>query len=248
MRKLLLVVPLFLPVMVGAQRTPAHMPDVIATYPVTLHEQLSPSCELIQPATLIQYKQYDAVVLVGAGDETYSPELRKGDFVALSTAVPNEVAKSAKKSGFKVRTESSESGQGAKPVTNGSSCSDSQQAIADANNRRHERRVELQTRIHRGGLDVLPPVAIQQAQPESATNQQVAQSGGKPKVKEGTVILSMAVTVEGKVQDVHVVRSLEVALDQRAIEAVQQWKFSPGRMNGLPVPVQIEVEVNFHLH
>jgi TonB family protein len=249
MRKLLLVGLLFSPMMVAAQQTPSPTPDVIATYPVTLHEQLSSSCELMQPVTLIQYKQYDAVALVGASDEVYSPELRKDDFLVLSTAVPNEVAKSAKKSGFKVRAESSEvSGQGANPVANGSSCSDSQQATADANNRRHERRVELQTRLHRVGSDVLPPVAIQQVQPESATNQQVAQSSGKPKLKEGTVILAMVVGVEGGVQDVHVIRSLDVALDQRAMEAARQWKFSPARMNGLPVPVQIDVEVNFHLH
>jgi hypothetical protein len=55
--------------------------------------------------------------------------------------------------------------------------------------------------LHRVGTDVLPPVAIQQVQPESATNQQVAQSSGKPKVKEGTVILEMVVGIEGRVQD-----------------------------------------------
>jgi TonB family protein len=45
-----------------------------------------------------------------------------------------------------------------------------------------------------------------------------------------------------------VVRSLDIALDQKAIEAAQQWRFSPARMNGLPVPVQIDVEINFHLY
>jgi TonB family protein len=240
---------LFSPVMVAAQRTSPPTPDVIDTYPVTLHEQLSPSCELIQPVTLIQYKQYDALALAGATDEIYSPELRKGDFVALSTAVPKKVAKSAKKSGFDVRAESTDaSGLRATPMTNGNSCPESQHAIADANTRRYERRVDLQTRLHRVGSGVLPPVPIQQVQPESAANQQAAQSSGKPKVKEGTVILAMTVGVEGKVHDLHVVRSLDIALDQKAIEAARQWRFSPARMNGLPVPVQIDVEINFHLY
>jgi|SRR5579862_9276361 len=248
MRELLLVTFLFSPVIVAAQQTSVPMPGVIATYPVTLHEQLSPSCELIQPVILIQHEQYDAVALLGASDEIYSPELRKGDFVALSTAVPKKVTKSAKKSGFEVRAESSEaSGPSAKPVTGGS-CFDSQQAIADANNRRHERRVELQTHLHNVGIDASTPVLIQQIHPESATNQQLAQSSGKPKVKEGTVVLAMVVGVEGKVSDVHVVRSLDAVLDQRAIEAVRQWKFSPARMKGLPVPVQTDAEVNFDLH
>jgi TonB family protein len=181
-------------------------------------------------------------------DEFYSPELRKGDFVALSTVVAKEVAKSAKKSGFDVRAESTEpSGPSAKPFTNGSSCADSQQAIADANNQRHLRRAELQSHLHRVGSDVLPPVPIRQVQPESG-NQETAQSSAKPKVTEGTVILVVAVGVDGNVQNVQVVRSLDVILDQRAIEAVRQWRFSPGRMKGLPVPVQINVEVNLHLH
>ena len=90
MRKVLLVVLLFSPAMVSAQQA-APTQEVIATYPVTLHEQLNPSCELIRPVTLIRYKQYDAVALVGASDEIYSPELGKGDFLALSAAVPNKL-------------------------------------------------------------------------------------------------------------------------------------------------------------
>jgi len=241
---------LFSPVMATAQQTVASDAGlVIATYPATLHEQLSPSCELIQPVTLIQYKQYGALALAGATDEIYSPELREGDFFVLSTAVPKKVAKSAKKLGFVVRAESTDaSGLSAKLMTNGNSCPESQQAIADVNNRRNERREVLQTRVHTVGLGVLPPMPIQQVQSESAANQQAAESSGKPKLKEGSVILAMTVGVEGKVHEVHVIRSLDVALDQKAIEAVRQWKFSPARMNGLPVPVQIDVEVNFHLH
>jgi TonB family protein len=230
------------------QRLPA-MPDVVATYAVTLHEQLSPACELIRPVTLIQYRQYDALELAGETDEIYSPELHKGDFVALSTTVPKNVAKSATKSRFDVRADSTGApGLSAEPITNGSACPDSQHVIADANNRRHERRVALQARLHKVGGDVLPPVPTQQVQPESDANQQPAQSSGKPKVREGTAILAMAVRVDGEVDDVHVIRSVGVALDQKAIEAVRQWKFLPARMNGLPVPVQIEVEINFHLY
>ena len=135
--------------------------------PVKLHEQLSASCELIEAVTLIQYKQYDALRLAGATDEIYSPELRKGDFVSLSKAVPKEVAKSAKKSRFDVHGELTEPyGPSTKPMTNGS-CPDVQQALTDANNRRYRRRLELQGHIHRVGFDVLSPVPIQQVQPGS---------------------------------------------------------------------------------
>ena len=43
-------------------------------------------------------------------------------------------------------------------------------------------------------------------------------------------------------------RSLGMGLDQKAIEAVRQWKFEPAKLNGQAVPVQINVEVNFRLY
>lgn len=250
-RKPPLLIILFSSVVVAAQQTSAPTPDKIATYPATLHEQLGPSCELTQPVTLIQYKQYDALVLADSTDETYSPEIRKGDFVALSAIVPKEAVKSAKKSGFEVRAESTEiSGLNSKPMTNGSSCPDSQQVIAEAHNRRYERRFDLQRRLREVGSDgVLPPVIIQQVQPEPVANQKAPRPSGQQKVKfQGTVILLVVVGVEGKVQNVRVTQSLDAVLDKKAVEAVQQWKFSPARMKGLPVSAQIAVEVAFHLY
>jgi TonB family protein len=251
MRKLPLLLLLFSSALISAQQMSTPALQMISSYPATLHEKLGSSCELIQPVTLRQYKEYDALALLGSSDETYSPELRKGDYVALSTAVPKEVANSAKKSGFEVHAESTEvSGLNTIPTTNGSSCPDLQLASAEANNRRYERRADLQKHLHQVGSDAnLQPVIIQQVQPESVPDSQPGtQSAGNPKVKEGTTMLMMVVGVDGKVQDVQVVRSLDVALDQRAIEAVQKWRFSPARMKGLPVPTQIAAEINFHLH
>jgi TonB family protein len=236
--------------MTAAQRKSGATASVNAGYKVRLHEQLNATCELISPVSLIQYKQYDALEVEGRPEEIYSPELGKGDFVAVSTTVPKEVSKSAKKSGFDVRTEPAEPFElSAKPVLNGSSCPDSQQAIADARNLRHERTMKAQSQLHFPGLSgVLPPVVIQQVQPSLPTNQQPTQSGGKTKIKEGTITLTMVVGVDGKVHDVHVARSLDAALDQKAIDVVQKWIFSPARMKGLPVPAQIGIEMNIHPH
>lgn len=245
MRKSLLSMLLFCPAMVVAQQTPA----IIATFPVTLHQQLSASCELIEPGTLIQYKQYDGLALPDTTGEIYAPELHKGDFVALSPDTPKHVRKSARKSGFDVRAASLDaSGSTGRSMTKGSSCPDLQQFIADANNQRSKRRVDLQRRLRSMGSDILPPVPIAKTQPESVANQPVQESSGKPKVREGTAILAMVVDVEGEVRDVHIVRSLDVVLDQKAIEAVRQWRFAPARMNGLPVPVQIDIAIDFHPH
>jgi TonB family protein len=44
-----------------------------------------------------------------------------------------------------------------------------------------------------------------------------------------------------------VTRRLELGLDQKAIDAVSQWKFRPGTKDGQPVTVQATIEVNFRL-
>ena len=45
----------------------------------------------------------------------------------------------------------------------------------------------------------------------------------------GTVVLSVVVDESGKPRNVKVTRPLGLGLDEKAVEAVQQWKFNPGR-------------------
>ena len=65
---------------------------------------------------------------------------------------------------------------------------------------------------------------------------------------QGTVVLWLVVDPSGKPRDIKVARSLGMGLDQKAIEAVRQWKFDPAKKDGQPVAVQINVEVNFRLY
>jgi periplasmic protein TonB len=65
---------------------------------------------------------------------------------------------------------------------------------------------------------------------------------------QGSVTLSLVVDSEGHPRNVHVVRSLGMGLDEKAIEAVSKWRFEPGLKNGYPVAVQIAVEVVFRLY
>jgi TonB family protein len=37
-------------------------------------------------------------------------------------------------------------------------------------------------------------------------------------------------------------------LDEKAIEAVKQWRFEPGTKDGQPVPVEVSMEVSFRLY
>jgi TonB family protein len=63
----------------------------------------------------------------------------------------------------------------------------------------------------------------------------------------GTVMLAVIVDAEGHARDIHVVKSLGMGLDEKAIEAVEKWKFKPGIKSGQPVNVRATIEVNFRL-
>jgi TonB family protein len=65
---------------------------------------------------------------------------------------------------------------------------------------------------------------------------------------QGVVVLWLIVGADGRPRDMRVSRSLGMGLDQKAIEAVRQWKFEPAMKDGKPVAVQINVEVNFRLY
>jgi len=62
---------------------------------------------------------------------------------------------------------------------------------------------------------------------------------------QGVCVLSLIVDAQGRPQDVKVVRHLEMGLDEKAIEAVQQYKFTPALLHGKPVAVEVNIEVNF---
>jgi len=63
---------------------------------------------------------------------------------------------------------------------------------------------------------------------------------------EGTVTLEALVDEQGRVADARVVKSIPL-LDQSALDAAKQWEFKPATLNGEPVPVLIQLELNFTL-
>jgi TonB family protein len=64
---------------------------------------------------------------------------------------------------------------------------------------------------------------------------------------DGTVTLEASVDVQGNVHVLRVVKGLSAALDQRAIEAVANWQFTPSLRGGLPVASITQIDVDFHL-
>jgi TonB family protein len=64
---------------------------------------------------------------------------------------------------------------------------------------------------------------------------------------EGTVRLYVQINPEGKAVNMRVLHSLGGGLDEKAMEAVAQWRFNPGMKDGKPVTVEAQIEVNFRL-
>jgi protein TonB len=64
--------------------------------------------------------------------------------------------------------------------------------------------------------------------------------------KEGIVIIDATIDEQGNVTETKVLRSIPL-LDEAALAAVRQWKFSPTQLNGVPVPIVMTVTVNFKL-
>jgi TonB family protein len=64
---------------------------------------------------------------------------------------------------------------------------------------------------------------------------------------QGMVKLALKVSTDGLPYDIEVAKSVDISLDQAAINAVQQWRWSPGMKDGKPVIVATEVEITFTL-
>jgi periplasmic protein TonB len=75
----------------------------------------------------------------------------------------------------------------------------------------------------------------------------------------GVVVVSLTVDAAGNPQNVRVARSMAedvskkykkiaVGLDDNAVAAVKQYRFEPAQFQGKPVPVEIQVRINFRIY
>ncbi len=94
--------------------------------------------------------------------------------------------------------------------------------------------------VYRVGGGVSQPSVLFKVDPEYSEEARKAKYSG-------TVMLAVVVDVEGHARDIHVVKSLGMGLDEKAIEAVEKWKFKPGMKGGTAVNVRATIEVNFRL-
>jgi len=94
--------------------------------------------------------------------------------------------------------------------------------------------------VRKVGGGVSSPVPIQVSQPD------YTKEARKAKLK-GIVLVGLIVDSQGLPQNVQVIRGIGLGLDEKAVEAVKEYKFRPAMLDGSPVPVELNVEVNFQI-
>ena len=89
------------------------------------------------------------------------------------------------------------------------------------------------------GGDIKPPAKIKDVPP---VYPRIAQENRV----SGTVIIQATIGVDGRVTNAQLLKSVPL-LDDAALTAVRQWRFTPTRLNGVPIPVLMTVTVAFRL-
>lgn len=64
---------------------------------------------------------------------------------------------------------------------------------------------------------------------------------------QGTVVLQLVITPEGKPSDIVIVSPLGFGLDEQALAAVEKWRFQPAVKDGKPVAMRAIIEANFRV-
>lgn len=90
------------------------------------------------------------------------------------------------------------------------------------------------------GGGVSAPQLIYSVEPE------FSEEARKAKVA-GNVLVNLWVDQNGNPSHVHVIRGVGMGLDEKAVEAVRQYRFRPALESGKPVLVELNVEVNFQI-
>jgi len=93
---------------------------------------------------------------------------------------------------------------------------------------------------YRPGSGITPPAIVREVKPDYTEE-------GRRRNLEGDVVLEIVVRRDGTVGDVKLLQGLGAGLDQRAIDAVRQWRFSPAHRLGAAVDVIVEVAMEFKL-
>ena len=94
--------------------------------------------------------------------------------------------------------------------------------------------------VYRVGAGVKPPQPIHTPDPEYTTSAKNDKLSGKS-------VFYVEVDETGKVGKIKVLRPLGLGLDESAVTILRTWIFRPAQLNGQPVKVAVNVEMDFRL-
>jgi TonB family protein len=87
---------------------------------------------------------------------------------------------------------------------------------------------------------MIPPSPQYRVEPNYTDAARLARLSGK-------IVMQVVVKKDGTVEVIRIVQGLGLGLTDSAVDAMKQWKFSPGNKDGQAVDVALNVEVNFNL-
>jgi TonB family protein len=95
--------------------------------------------------------------------------------------------------------------------------------------------------LARVGGDVSAPVLVNKVEAEFSDEARRAKY-------QGVVLVGLIVDAQGNPQNIHIIRPLGMGLDEKAMEAVRQYRFKPAMKGGkTPVAVPLSIEIDFRL-
>jgi TonB family protein len=94
--------------------------------------------------------------------------------------------------------------------------------------------------VYKVGNGVMAPRLLKKVEPQYSEDARASKIAG-------TVALRVVIDTDGRAKEAVVLNGLGYGLDEKAVEAVAQWVFQPGTLDGAPVQVAAQIEINFRL-
>jgi len=92
--------------------------------------------------------------------------------------------------------------------------------------------------VYKAGGRVSPPVLISKVEPEFSDEARNAKWSG-------IVSAFVVIGVDGTIQDIAITHSPGMGIDEKVNETLHRWKFTPGQLDGHPVPTRAKIDVTF---
>ena len=88
--------------------------------------------------------------------------------------------------------------------------------------------------------EIVPPKLLEKVEPVYTQEAKAAKLAG-------TMRVYVEIATDGRAYNMRIVQGLGLGLEDAAVDAISQWRFQPATRDGIPVPAQATVEINWRL-